>query len=253
MPNDSFLNDEVMEQTKRHKRDTGEETVCYLPCYLNDKRLSRGMAADREVQIRTHWLETVVEGVSLLGSCFADILGLRLSTRSLPMTNQPAANNDGLFRIGLIGHRTIPASETVERLRAEARELFQDWHAHYAQLEVLSPLAIGADTILTEVALEYNATLIAVVPFKDYEKDFAVEDREQYRMMLYRAQDVHEMPFAERSTGAYLVAGIWIVDHVDVIVAAWDGQPARGTGGTADVVQYAQERAKPIHVFHTPR
>ncbi|MBA3826455.1 MAG: hypothetical protein H0X24_21455 [Ktedonobacterales bacterium] len=158
-----------------------------------------------------------------------------------------------VFRIGLIGHRQIPATDTVVHLRNDARAMFAAWHERYEHLEVLSPLAIGADTILTEIALEYQATLIAVVPFKDYEQDFAVADLEHYRMILYQAHDIHMMPFNERSTGAYLVSGIWIVDHADVIVAAWDGQPARGTGGTADIVEYARERGKDMRIFTTPR
>ena len=157
------------------------------------------------------------------------------------------------FRIGLIGHRGIPDVNTVDYIKSEARQLFEKWQHQYEQLEVLSPLAIGADTILTEVALEYHATLIAVVPYKDYEQDFTIADLEHYRMILYQAHDIHVMPFDERSTGAYLVSGIWIVDQVDVVIAAWDGQPAHGTGGTADIVEYARERHKEVFVFDTPR
>jgi len=31
--------------------------------------------------------------------------------------------------------------------------------------------------------------------------------------------------------------------------AVWDGKPADGLGGTADVVGYARERAIPVQVF----
>jgi hypothetical protein len=37
-------------------------------------------------------------------------------------------------------------------------------------------------------------------------------------------------------------AGRVVVDRSSVLVAAWDGQPSRGLGGTADVVAYARER-----------
>ena len=40
--------------------------------------------------------------------------------------------------------------------------------------------------------------------------------------------------------------GQYVVDHCDVLIAVWDGQPARGRGGTAEIVQYAQEQNRPI-------
>ena len=40
-----------------------------------------------------------------------------------------------------------------------------------------------------------------------------------------------------------------MVDTSRVLVAVWDGQSARGLGGTADVVAYARERGKPVTVI----
>jgi hypothetical protein len=39
------------------------------------------------------------------------------------------------------------------------------------------------------------------------------------------------------------------VDRSSVLVAVWDGQPARGLGGTADVVAYARQRGVPMEVI----
>jgi hypothetical protein len=33
------------------------------------------------------------------------------------------------------------------------------------------------------------------------------------------------------------------------LCAVWDGLPARGYGGTADVVAYARQHGKPVHVI----
>jgi hypothetical protein len=38
------------------------------------------------------------------------------------------------------------------------------------------------------------------------------------------------------------------VDRSDVLLAVWDGQPARGPGGTGDVVAYARARGTPVEV-----
>jgi hypothetical protein len=40
-----------------------------------------------------------------------------------------------------------------------------------------------------------------------------------------------------------------VVDPSDVLVAVWDGEPARRLGGTADVVAYARERGVPAIVI----
>ncbi|MFG2222777.1 hypothetical protein [Streptomyces sp. NPDC048644] len=38
------------------------------------------------------------------------------------------------------------------------------------------------------------------------------------------------------------------VGLVDRLIAVWDGQPARGYGGTADVVAYARSTGVPVEV-----
>jgi len=43
-----------------------------------------------------------------------------------------------------------------------------------------------------------------------------------------------------------MAASRLMVDAADELFAVWDGQPARGHGGTADVVAYARERGKPV-------
>jgi hypothetical protein len=47
------------------------------------------------------------------------------------------------------------------------------------------------------------------------------------------------LPYPFPSEEAFWNAGKYIVDHSDLVVAVWDGEAARGLGGTADVVQYA--------------
>ena len=46
-----------------------------------------------------------------------------------------------------------------------------------------------------------------------------------------------------------MAASRLMVDAADELFAVWDGQPARGHGGTGDVVAYARERGKPVHVI----
>jgi hypothetical protein len=41
---------------------------------------------------------------------------------------------------------------------------------------------------------------------------------------------------------------IAVVQRSDVLLAVWDGLPARWFGGTGDVVAYARERGVPVEV-----
>jgi hypothetical protein len=40
-----------------------------------------------------------------------------------------------------------------------------------------------------------------------------------------------------------------LVGLVDELIAVWDGQPARGFGGTADVVAYAERTGVPVRIL----
>jgi hypothetical protein len=45
---------------------------------------------------------------------------------------------------------------------------------------------------------------------------------------------------------AYLSAGHRIVDLSEILFAVWNGKPAKGKGGTADVVDYAKQQRRPM-------
>lgn len=57
------------------------------------------------------------------------------------------------------------------------------------------------------------------------------------------------MPFDEPSEKAYWSAGQEIVNQADRLLAVWDGQPAAGLGGTADVVRYARAQGKLVTII----
>ena len=49
---------------------------------------------------------------------------------------------------------------------------------------------------------------------------------------------------------AYVAVGRAVTAHADVLVALWDGEPARGRGGTAEIVEHALRRGLPV--IHVP-
>ncbi len=51
-----------------------------------------------------------------------------------------------------------------------------------------------------------------------------------------------QLEHAEPGGQAYLDAGLVLLDRADTLIAVWDGQQARGTGGTGEVVEEARAR-----------
>ena len=45
-----------------------------------------------------------------------------------------------------------------------------------------------------------------------------------------------------------MAAGKSIVDSCEMLIAIWDGKPARGLGGTGDVVRYARKTGKAVSI-----
>jgi hypothetical protein len=48
-----------------------------------------------------------------------------------------------------------------------------------------------------------------------------------------------------------LAACHWIVDHSDLVMLVWNGYPAGGKGGTADIASYARLVRCPFIHIHT--
>lgn len=114
--------------------------------------------------------------------------------------------------------------------------------------KVVSSLAKGADRIVARSAMDYlNASLEVVLPFsvEDYRKDFNnTTDLDEFNELFARASNnnISEQSFSgkfkSREEG-YEHAGIEVADSCEILLAVWDGQPARGKGGTAEIVKYA--------------
>ncbi|MET9323839.1 hypothetical protein ABZX75_27205 [Streptomyces sp. NPDC003038] len=149
-------------------------------------------------------------------------------------------------RIGVTGHRSIPG-EVLGHVESSLRAVLG---GHEGPLEALSSLAEGADQLFAAIALECGADLTVVIPSGDYEEGF--EDAEAlagYRRLKHLATQEVRMDFARSTDEAYYAAGTYIADSCDRLVAVWDGLPARGHGGTAEIVAYARTLGKPVTVI----
>jgi hypothetical protein len=150
-----------------------------------------------------------------------------------------------MTRVGVTGHQRLDHPEAWSWVAG----MMRDELAKMAPpLTAVSSLALGADQLLAQLVLEHGGTIHAVLPFADIERSFSPEHLPAYRKLVRQAVvEVLETPGADED--AYLAAGKRVVDLSDIVLAVWDGEPARGKGGTADMVVYAVCQGVPlIHI-----
>ncbi len=148
------------------------------------------------------------------------------------------------MRVGVTGHQHRPGivwSEVGARISAVLASLPRP-------LVGLSCLAGGSDQVFARAVLEHGGSLEAVIPIRDYRDTMELEDAESFDGLIAAAA-VFELDLACPREAAFFAAGRWIVDRCDVMIAVWDGKPAAGTGGTADVVAYAREVGRTLVVL----
>lgn len=108
-----------------------------------------------------------------------------------------------------------------------------------------SSLAAGTDQIFAECILSKKGSLIAVIPGRGYRELFQGQSLNNFDKLLAVSEKI-ELSSDAVSERLFLEAGKWIVRSSDMIVAVWDGEPAEGRGGTADIVAYALLLGKPV-------
>jgi hypothetical protein len=148
-------------------------------------------------------------------------------------------------RFGITGHQVLPA-EIVERAVEHWREVLPTGAEWFG----VSSLAEGADQLFAGHVLAAGGVLEVIVPCAGYGSSLATgEGRTRFEQLRAAARTVITLPYPEPSEEAYLTAGQTLVDRCDHLFAVWDGRPARGLGGTADIVDYARSLGRPTTVL----
>lgn len=149
------------------------------------------------------------------------------------------------MKIGAAGHQNIPRP-AIAYVRQGIADIIAE--ANHNPVGI-SSLAAGADQLFASLILEYGGRLSVIIPCAGYETTFTGKaDLERYRRLLGKADHVETLNYPEPSEDAYLDAGRRVVDDADLLIAVWDGKPARGKGGTADIVSYARHRGVKVRV-----
>ena len=148
--------------------------------------------------------------------------------------------------VGFSGHRVVSRPEALALvIRGIFGELAQSGRI---RLSAISSIATGGDTIFAREALAAGMPWLLFMPrpWQDYQRDFPPEQRAEVESMIGRAALTENAVDPQGEPYTYLECGIRTADEADVIIAFWDGLPAAGIGGTADVVDYCRKLGKPL-------
>jgi hypothetical protein len=146
--------------------------------------------------------------------------------------------------VGCSGHRIL-SDEVFDDVRACLVDTLARLHPSVG----VCSLASGADQVFAELILERGISLHVIVPSRDFHETLDVGDRERYACLRARASRVEVLDHEFATNRAFVEAGERIVELCDVLLAVWDGEPARGPGGTADVVAHARAQGRPLIVI----
>lgn len=150
--------------------------------------------------------------------------------------------------VGVSGHQVIPEGATdyiIAAVRSELRDC--------RGLHGLSSLAAGADQVFAREVVRCGGSLHAIIPCRGYSQTFQTdESRLVYEELLSRAVEVEQLEYDHPSESAFYRAGQRIVDRCSLLLAIWDGLPARSTGGTGDVVAYALAKGISVAIIWPP-
>ncbi|MDH5738382.1 MAG: hypothetical protein OEZ23_08720, partial [Gammaproteobacteria bacterium] len=170
------------------------------------------------------------------------------------------------FIIGVTGHRLHkmdPDSHHLkQRIEAVLKEI-TDENPGYRFL-IASPLAEGADRLVARLAMELFSMPLIVplpLPYELYQDDFTDSDSvEEFKEFVGRAEFYFELPmrFGNLETLSasdddpdcprnkqYALAGAYLAETSDELIAIYDNKPASGIGGTGQIVRWRSDARIP--------
>jgi hypothetical protein len=150
------------------------------------------------------------------------------------------------MQIAITGHRELP-EPTADLVDTAVRQ-WLDERVDTAPTG-LTCLADGADSIFARAVLDANGSLVVVVPAAEYRDGLPTEHHPAYDALIRRAAEVVRLGHRESTSESHMDASMYMLDRADMLLAVWDGEPARGYGGTADVVKVAEQRGIPVTVI----
>src|SRR4030095_11524947 len=149
------------------------------------------------------------------------------------------------MKVGITGHRELS--------NTESNWLAKEFVTEIDNIEIdesYSSLAIGTDQLFATIIISRAIKLVAIIPSKNYETTFKVHEITAYERLLALCEQEIQLDFEQPTDESFYEAGKTIVDKSNLLFACWDSLPAKGLGGTADIVTYPKKLSKKIIHFN---
>ncbi len=152
--------------------------------------------------------------------------------------------------VGFTGHRQLENPAGVEGAIRDALNGMRNDQPSVEWL-ALSSIAAGSDLLFARSvrALGMGWEAILPLPPAEFRRDFDERTWRDVEGLLAEAEYVRVIGERIRRDDAYLDGGMETVNGCDLLLAVWDGEPARGRGGTAEIVAYARELGRPVIII----
>jgi hypothetical protein len=147
------------------------------------------------------------------------------------------------MKAGITGHQDLGDEAAVAWVRGEILGALDAHRVGHG----FTSLAAGADQLFAQALLDRRIPYTVVIPSAGYELAFTdAAARRDYARFLGRAERCIALGFESPGEEAYWAAGQEIVRLADLLIAVWNGAPAAGLGGTADVVRHARQAGRTV-------
>ncbi|MEY4941075.1 MAG: hypothetical protein RIQ93_2810 [Verrucomicrobiota bacterium] len=162
----------------------------------------------------------------------------------------PSADQLPVFHVvGFTGHRHVKDESAVGQAITDVltnlkKESGIEWLA-------LSSVAAGGDMVFAKAALALGLGWEAILPLPaaEFRHDFDEASWQQVETLMRDAEQVRVIGERAGREDAYLDCGMEAVNQCDLLLTVWDGEPARGKGGTAEIVAYARAMGRPLIII----
>ena len=170
------------------------------------------------------------------------------------MLDQPSSTVDpappSVWVLGFAGHRNLVNPALIGSSIRQALLEFVD--RVDGRIIGKASAASGSDLLFLEACRDADLDYAVVLPFPEdrFRQDFdspAIWARA--KDLIDGAASVEIVPGLAVAPSAYQLAARVVLNTVDAMLFVWDGQPARGVGGTGESVLEAQARALPLWII----
>lgn len=157
-----------------------------------------------------------------------------------------------MITIAVIGHRDLSKLK-IYQYKQVIFKILKKLQVRHQNIKLITPLADGADRLVTFQALILNIKFEIVLPMdkNEYKKDFNFYSKKKFDMLIKKSSMITTLIYQNNVSRnfKYENVGKHISDNCDILIALWDGKYNNLQGGTGEIVKYhINQNKKLIHI-----